>query len=152
MPGFIIIAHAPLSSALKQTASHCFPDAAVHLQTLDVSPHLPIEEIEAQAKVLLEHVLQNSPRGEALILTDVFGATPSNVAQRLSDGVHVKVITGVNVPMIWRVLNYSHENLDVLVTRALAGATQGVMQIASARPQNQANRRTDDQDHRDHQQ
>lgn len=152
MPGFIIIAHAPLASALKQCAAHCFPDAAVLLQALDVQPNLPIEEIEAQARVLVEHVQQNAARGEVLILTDVFGATPANVAQRLADGLRVKVLTGVNLPMLWRVLNYSHETLDVLVTRALAGATQGVMQIASARPQNQSSRRSDDQDHRDHQQ
>lgn len=152
MPGFIIIAHAPLASALKQTASHCFPDAAMHLHALDVPPSLPVEEIEAQARVLLEHALQTAARGEVLIFTDVFGATPSNVAQRLADGVRVKVLTGVNVPMLWRVLNYAHETVEVLVTRALAGATQGVMQIASARPQNQAIRRTDDQNHRDHQQ
>ena len=49
---------------------------------------------------------------EALILTDVFGATPCNVAQRLADGVHIKVVTGVNVPMLWRSLCYADESLD----------------------------------------
>ncbi len=41
---------------------------------------------------------------ELLIFTDVFGATPCNIAQRLADGVRVKVVTGVNVPMLWRTL------------------------------------------------
>ena len=75
---------------------------------------------------------------DALIFTDVFGATPCNVAQRLADGLHVKVIAGVNVPMLWRSLCYADEPLDALVARAVAGAAQGVMQVATSRPQNQA--------------
>ena len=50
----------------------------------------------------------------------------------------MKVIAGVNVPMLWRSLCYADEALDMLVTRAVAGATQGVMQVATSRPQNQA--------------
>ena len=133
MPGLLIIAHAPLASSLKAVAEHAFPDCARQLAALDVLPELPVEEIEAQARVLLEQV--RNP--EALILTDVFGATPCNIAQRLADGVQVKVVTGVNVPMLWRTLCYVDESLDAVVARAIAGATQGVMQVATSRPQNQ---------------
>lgn len=152
MPGLFLIAHAPLASALKLAAQHCFPEAAQGLQVLDVTPNLPPEEIEAQSRILLELAQKSDPRGEALILADVFGATPCNTVQRLADGVRVKVITGVNVPMLWRALNYSNEPLDTLITRAVAGGTQGVMQIATNRPQNQASQPTHDQDHRQHQQ
>ena len=72
-----------------------------------------------------------------LVLTDVFGATPCNAALMLSDPVHVRVVAGVNVPMLWRTLCYADEPLEALVTRAVGGATQGVMQVAPARPQNQ---------------
>lgn len=137
MAGLLIIAHAPLASALKDTAAHAFPEAAQRVQACDVVSSAAPEEIEAQARALLELVLAASDRHEALILTDVFGATPSNVAQRLADGVQVKVVTGVNVPMLWRTINYADEPLETLVARALAGATQGVMQVAPARPQNQ---------------
>jgi len=133
MPGLLIIAHAPLASSLKAVAEHAFPDCARQLAALDVSANLSVEEIEAQARVMLEQV--RTP--DALILTDVFGATPCNVAQRLADGVQVKVVAGVNVPMLWRSLCYSGDTLDALVERAIAGATQGVMQVATTRPQNQ---------------
>lgn len=154
MPGFLVIAHAPLASALKQAAQHCYPEAVQQLQVLDVYPSMPVEEVESQARLLLDRARSGDTRGEALIFVDVFGATPSNVAQRLADGLHTKVLTGVNVPMLWRVLNYSREPLDTLVSRALAGATQGVMQVASSRPINQPahQRGTHDQDHRHHQQ
>jgi PTS system mannose-specific IIA component len=134
MPGLLIIAHAPLASSLKAVAQHTFPDCGRRLQALDVLPDQTVEEIEAQARELLASL--NEP--EAVIFTDVFGATPCNVAQRLADGVNVKVIAGVNVPMLWRSLCYADEPLDAVVARAVAGATQGVMQVATSKPQNQA--------------
>jgi len=152
MAGLFIIAHAPLASALKQAAQHCFPEAAQSLQVLDVLPNLPVEEIEAQARVLLAMVQDTDVRGEALVLTDVFGATPCNTVLRLADGVRVKVVTGANVPMLWRTINYANEPLEALITRAVAGGTQGVMQMATSKPQTQASSPANDQDHRHHQQ
>lgn len=133
MPGFLIIAHAPLASALQACARHTFPECAATLEALDVPAQMGIDEVETRARTLLARVR----RPEALILTDVFGATPCNVAQRLADGVQVKVVAGVNVPMLWRSLCYQHEPLDVLVARAVAGANQGIMQVGHTAPQNQ---------------
>lgn len=152
MLGLLIIAHAPLASSLKTVASHAFPDCAAKLEALDVPPDMPVEQIEVLAAELLARV-----RGpQALILTDVFGATPCNVAQRLAgqaEAGQVKVVTGVNVPMLWRSLCYVHETLDAVVARAVAGATQGVMQVSISRPQNQAIQPVShDSNHRQHQQ
>jgi PTS system mannose-specific IIA component len=149
MPGLMIIAHAPLASSLKTVAEHAFPDCTRLLEVLDVHPDVPIEELEAQARAILERV--RSP--EALIFTDVFGATPCNVAQRLGDGSQVRVIAGVNVPMLWRSLCYAQEPLEALVMRAMSGATQGVMQVATSKPQNQSIKPGgNDQHHHHHQQ
>ncbi len=152
MLGLLIIAHAPLASSLKTVASHAFPDCALTLEVLDVAPEMPVEQIEALAAALLAKV--RNP--EALILTDVFGATPCNVAQRLAglaEVGQVKVVTGVNVPMLWRALCYLHEPLDAVAARAVAGATQGVMQVSISRPQNQAIQPgTHDSNQRHHQQ
>jgi PTS system ascorbate-specific IIA component len=134
MPGLLIIAHAPLASALKAVAQHAFPECAAPLEALDVAPDMTPEEVEARARELLRQV--RSP--DALVFTDVFGATPCNVAQRLADGQHVRVVAGVNVPMLWRSLCYVGEGLDAVVARATAGATQGVMQVATTRPQLQS--------------
>ena len=133
MPGLLVLAHAPLASALKAVAEHAFPDCAAQVVALDVLPSMTVEEIESLGRVTLAQM----PDRDVLIFTDVFGATPCNVAQRLADGVHVKVVAGVNVPMLWRTLCYPAESLESRVARALAGATQGVMAVATARPQNQ---------------
>jgi len=152
MPGLMIIAHAPLATSLKAVAGHTFPECGRTLEALDVSPDTPVDVIEAQAREMLARV--RDP--EAVIFTDVFGATPCNVAQRLAssvDGAQVKVVAGVNVPMLWRSLCYADDSLDMLVARAMAGATQGVMQVATARPQNQAYKPgANDQEHHHHQQ
>jgi PTS system mannose-specific IIA component len=139
MPGLLIIAHAPLASALRAVAQHTFPERLARLEFLDVYPTMGTEEIEASARLLLDRV--RNP--DALILTDVFGATPCNVAQKIAqtvsdDACQIKLVAGVNVPMIWRALCYEEDSIDMLVNRAISGATQGVMPVGIPRPQNQA--------------
>ena len=147
MNGILIIAHAPLASALRQCVAHVFTDNPEGVIALDVQPNMPPEETLAQARIVLEQLGTSG----VLVLADVFGATPCNVAQKLVDGVHSKLITGVNLPMLLRTVSYRHETLDALVARALIGATQGVMQVAITAPQNQK-RRHHDQDQHNHQQ
>jgi mannose PTS system EIIA component len=147
MNGIFIIAHAPLAAALRQCVLHVFPDSSAGVVALDVQANMPPEETLAQARIMLTQL--GTP--DTLVLVDVFGATPCNVAQKLVDGVHTKLITGVNLPMLLRTVSYLHESIDALVARALVGATQGVMQVAVTAPQNQT-RRSNDQDQHEHQQ
>ena len=147
MNGIFIIAHAPLASALRQCVLHVFPDNPAGVVALDVQPNMPPEETLAQARILFKQMATS----HALVLSDVFGATPCNVAQKLVDGVNSKLLAGINLPMLLRTVSYRHEPLDALIVRALAGGTQGVMQVAITAPQNQAKRKHDPNDH-DHQQ
>jgi PTS system ascorbate-specific IIA component len=142
-----IIAHAPLAHALRQCVLHVFPDTGGGVMALDVQPNVSPEETLASARI----ILQQQRSGGTLVLADVFGATPCNVAQRLVDGVRSKLVTGVNLPMLLRTVTYRHETLDALVARAVAGGTQGVMQVAITAPQNQPRRKHDPDEH-NHQQ
>jgi len=145
--GILIIAHAPLASALRACVLHVYPDAGDGVVALDVPPSENPEITRAAAKALLSRF--DTP--QALVLTDVFGATPCNVAQKVVDGHMSKLVAGVNLPMLLRTVNYRSEALDVLVTRALAGGTQSIMQVAVTAPQNQ-HRKTHDQHQHDHSQ
>lgn len=147
MNGILIIAHAPLAQAFRDCALHVFPDCGPYLAALDVQPNLPPEESLAAARVAMAQL----DATHTLVLTDVFGATPCNVAQKLVDGVNSRLITGLNLPMLLRVLTYRHEPLDELLARAVAGGTQGVMQVAITAPQNQV-KKPHDQSYHDHQQ
>ncbi len=141
--GIFIVAHAPLASALRQCVLHVFPDAATGLAVFDVQPNMPTEETLVAARLTLS--LLNTP--STLILTDLFGATPCNIAQKLVDGASSRLITGVNLPMLMRAVTYRHESMDALVARVLAGGTQGVMQVAVTAPQNQKRKIHDQNDH-----
>lgn len=149
MAAVLLIAHAPLASALLSVAGHCYEEKGHLFEAIDVEPTMSAETVESLAREALARL--NAP--DVLVLTDVFGATPCNVAQRLSDGVHIRVVAGVNVPMLWRSLCYLGEPLDALVARAVSGASQGVMQVAQTRPQNQVqNPITNDSNQSRHQQ
>ncbi len=145
--GILIIAHAPLANALRQCVLHVFPDSAAGVVAFDVQPNVPPEETLASARQAM--ALLSTPH--TLVLTDVFGATPCNVAQKLVDGLHSRLIAGVSLPMLLRAVTYRAEPLDALVARAIAGGTQGVMQVATTAPQNQV-RKQNDQINYDHQQ
>ena len=151
MNAILLIGHAPLAHALRECALHVFPDCGGAMVAIDVQPHLSPEETLAAARVALDQ-LANAPGVQGvLVLTDIFGATPSNVAQKLVDGSRSRLITGVNLPMLLRAVSYRGETLDALVSRAVIGGTQGVMQVAITAPQNQP-RRNHDPEHHDHQQ
>lgn len=151
MNAILLIAHAPLANALRECALHVFPDCGAAVTAIDVQPNLSPDETLAAARIAMEQLTNAGSVEGVLVLADIFGATPSNVAQKLVDGVSSRLITGVNLPMLLRSVSYRHETLDTLVSRAVIGGTQGVMQVAITAPQNQP-RRNHDQDHHDHQQ
>lgn len=130
MPTLILIlAHAPLAKALRDCALHVFPDCADALFAVDVRADTPPEDVLAQAEELLG---ATAPERAVLVLTDVFGATPCNIAQKLVSGrAAARLVSGVNLPMLLRAVTYRQEPLDVLVQRAVVGGTQGVMQVAA---------------------
>jgi len=142
-----IIAHAPLASALRSCVIHVFADAAPSIVAIDVQPNTPAEESLAVARTQMSLI----GKERTLILTDMFGATPCNVAQKLADGVNVRLVSGVNLPMLLRAVTYREESMDAWVTRVLAGGSQGIMQVAVTAPQNQQ-RKTNDKSDYHHQQ
>jgi mannose PTS system EIIA component len=139
MAQILIVAHAPLASALLAVARHVYPDCSQQLAAVDVPPEMRHEQAEALLRQALVQLTDGLPghAGDVLVLADVFGATPCNAALAVADGVHVRVVAGLNVPMLWRALCYGGQPLDDMVVRAVAGATQGVMQVAVPRRQNQ---------------
>lgn len=128
----LILAHAPLAHALRECALHVLADSADSVLALDVQPQAAPEATLERAQQLL----QQEPDRPTLVLSDVFGATPCNVAQRLVEGHSARrLVTGVNLPMLLRALCYHAEPLDTLVQRAVVGGQQGVMQVSlSAAP------------------
>ncbi len=134
MAALLLIAHAPLASAMAAVAAHAFPDCSSRLRALDVRPEMGLDEAERA----IRQAVADADAEDVLMLCDAFGATPCNAALRVADGVHLRVVAGANVPMLWRTLCYADEPLDRLVSRAVDGAIQGTMQVTAPRRLNQA--------------
>ena len=123
MVGVLLIAHAPLASALKAVAAHAFSERAAQVVALDVPADTPTDEVIASAHALMT---ANGPQ-DWLVLTDAYGATPCNGALQLRDpGGHVRLISGLNVPMLWRALCYGDEPLAAMVALAAEGGHAGI--------------------------
>jgi mannose PTS system EIIA component len=135
MAQIVVVAHAPLASSLQAVAQHVYAEAGQRLIAVDVAPGAGLDQVEQQVRGALAPAL--AAGADVLVLVDVFGATPCNAALAAADGPRVRIVAGVNVPMLWRTLCYAAMPLDDLVARAVAGASQGVMHVAVSRRQNQ---------------
>src|SRR5438552_14171426 len=107
MIGVLIVAHTPLASALAASASHvysCAPERAEsQVRILDVLPDTDVPATVENARQLVAAIDTGSG---VLVLVDVFGSTPGNVAARLAESGRVAVVAGVNLPMLLRALCY----------------------------------------------
>ncbi len=130
MNAILIISHTPLAHALRECALHVFPECGPDVVAIDVLPDSAPEQTLATAREAIACLFERESVQGVLVLSDLFGATPCNVAQKLVDGVRTRLVTGVNLPMLLRSVSYRHEPLDALVLRAVSGGNQGVMQVA----------------------
>ncbi|HEY3596289.1 MAG TPA: PTS sugar transporter subunit IIA, partial [Paraburkholderia sp.] len=131
MAGILIIAHAPFATALRDCVSHIYGGLPARIGVIDVTPDCDPVEIVALAHSEIERLKEENG---ALVMTDMFGATPSNIAGRLATIPNVRVVTGVNLPMLVRAVCYRATPLDTLVDKALAGATKGIHAIGPGTP------------------
>ena len=145
--GIVIVAHSPLATALRECVLHVYPDAAEGVAAVDIQP----DEASILGQSRLRDAIRVLNAQETLVLADVFGASPCNMAQRVVDGVHSRLVAGVNLPMLLRTINYRQEPLDMLVARAVTGGMQCILQVAVTAPLNQK-RKTHDPIRRDHHQ
>jgi PTS system ascorbate-specific IIA component len=122
-----IDAHAPLAQALKACVMHVYPECAHEVLALDVqADDTPEQSLEAA-----QQLWAGVPDGDVLVLTDVLGATPANVALQWARGRKTKVLAGVNLPMLLRSVCYRHEPLEGLLQRAMTGGALGVVEIST---------------------
>lgn len=127
MTHLLVVAHAPLASALAAVAAHVDAETAAQVAVVDVPPDWPSEDIDAALAAALP-----PPHEPVLVLADVFGASPGNAALRAAVARPIgctQVVCGVNVAMLWKAMTYRHEPLAALTKRVMEGGHQGVMAL-----------------------
>ena len=126
MIGILIIAHGTLGESLIHCASHVLNKRPPRLRQLGVTAQDDPLLLLPQARALLKDLDSGSG---VLILSDMFGGSPSNITQKLLIPGKVEGIAGVNLPMLIRVLTYRDKSLATLLTKAVSGGCEGVMRI-----------------------
>ena len=128
MIGILIVSHGTFGDALIHSATHVLGKRPLQVQQLGVAIQDDPDSILPRARELLRDL----DTGEGvLILTDMLGATPSNIATRLLSPGRVEGLAGANLPMLIRALTYREEPLAVVVQKAMSGGREGVVRLMS---------------------
>ena len=123
MVGLLIITHNNVGGALFDAATSVLGSCPLPYEILPVAQNCDPQERIQQAKVYLEKLNQGDG---VLVVTDMYGSTPSNIATKLSSD-NVTVITGLNLPMLVRIMNYPKLSLEMLSHKAISAGQTGVI-------------------------
>lgn len=121
--GILLLTHPGVGSSLLHTATRILGETVLATRCLEVPAGSDVQAAVSTATGLLEHLDDGDG---VLILTDIYGATPSNIACALHSRGGISVVSGLNLPMLIRAFNYPGERLADLVERAREGGTRGV--------------------------
>jgi PTS system ascorbate-specific IIA component len=126
MIGILIITHGMLGESLIHCASHMLNKRPQRLRQLGVTAQDDPLLLLPQARALVKEL----DRGHGvLILTDMYGGSPSNIAQKLIVPGKVEAVAGVSLPMLIRALTYRDRSLQTIVTKAVSGGCEGVVRV-----------------------
>lgn len=126
MVGILIVAHGTFGESLIHCASHVLGKRPLRVRQVGLTVHDDPDAILPQAQDLVREL----DEGEGvLVLTDMLGATPSNVAARLAVPGKVEVLSGANLPMFVRALTYRTQPLATVVAKAVSGGREGVVHL-----------------------
>lgn len=122
--GILIISHDGIGSALFDTATNLINDNPLKVKLLSASRDCDPNELLDTANLLFEELDQGDG---VLVLTDLIGSTPSNIAHRLHKHANANIVTGINLSMLIRLFNYPDLNLADMTEKAYSGGIDGVI-------------------------
>ena len=132
MPGILIVAHTPIAGSMLGFVEHTYGKAPVRMAAVDIPPY---EDTKFSFDRVYEAATQVQSEYGILVLTDVMGATPANVATRLarSDLFQCKVIVlaGVNLPMLMRAISYRGTGVESVALKAMQGGQNGIIRLGA---------------------
>ena len=126
MIGILIIAHGTLGESLIHCASHVLNKRPTRLRQLGITAQDDPVLLLPQARMLVKELDDGSG---VLILSDMYGGSPSNIAAKLLVPGRVEGVAGVTLPMVIRALTYRDRPLATLITKAVSGGCEGVVRI-----------------------
>lgn len=126
MIGILLITHDTLGESLLQCACHVLNKRPEQLMQLGVAAGDDPNDLLPLARQMIKLV----DTGEGvLVLTDIYGASPSNLTGKLLQGGKIEGLAGVNLPMLLRALSYRDKGMETLLARATGGGRDGVLNL-----------------------
>lgn len=123
--GILLVTHPGIGTALLAVATGLLRQLPLKTEVFEVPFDADFEALLPQASSALRRV--DSGEG-VLVLTDLYGASPSNLAGRLARlGTPVRRVSALSLPMLLRVMNYPEQGLDQLPATAAAGTRNGAI-------------------------
>ena len=129
MIGILIISHGTLGESLIHCASHMLNKRPPRLRQIGVTAQDDPLQLVPQARKMIKDL---DDGGGVLVLTDMYGGSPSNIAAKLVIPGKVEAVAGVNLPMLIRALTYREKPLPVMLTKAISGGCEGVLRVPPA--------------------
>ena len=126
MIGILLITHGTFGESLVQNACHVLNKRPFQIAQFGVSAQDDPLDVLPRVRLLCKEV--NTGEG-VLILTDILGATPSNLALKLLEPGRVCGVAGVNLPMLLRALTYRKYDMETLLQKAISGGHDGVISM-----------------------
>ena len=126
MIGLFLLTHGTYGEALIQCACHVLNKRPPQIAQLGVAAQDDPLDALPLARDMLKFV--DNGRG-VLILTDIYGATPANLAMKLLEPGRVEGVAGVNLPMLLHAISYREKDMETLLTRAIGGGRDGVLNM-----------------------
>jgi PTS system ascorbate-specific IIA component len=121
--GLLIISHNGIGAALFGTANYMIPDTPLNVKLLSANRESDPDELFESATLLVEELDDGDG---VLVLTDLYGSTPSNIAHRLRGQTKINIVTGLNLSMLIRILNYPNLGLTDMTDKAYSGGMDGI--------------------------
>lgn len=121
--GILIISHDGIGQALFDTANNMIENNPLNVKLLTATCACDPDKVYDTAITAVDELNEGSG---VLVLTDLIGSTPSNIAHRLQQHTDVNIVTGINLSMLIRVFNYPNLDLEGLTQKAYSGGIDGV--------------------------
>lgn len=125
--GLLIITHNHIGQALLETATGMLGTCPLECATLSLAPDADRDVLLRQARSRANELDKG---GGVLVLTDMYGSTPSNIAAGLGKSADIVVVAGINLPMLIRVMNYPQLDLEQLADKAVSGGGDGIFSFS----------------------